>query len=557
MVKKAKELDDFNGQTKIKIAVGGNCNTDFLSPALKVRLATQHIESEVMSLEYDSWLQTVQLNKVEADVWVIWLSSLGATNGGTKPFALDLDQIIATLTCLVDAKKKVMLVLPERMDICADYYSPLFQQYQRIKNQLIAELPSSVLVIDPEIIHATLGSTEWYAARYWTTSKLVCHPDAIAALSWYMGNILAKSIKPEVKAVIVDLDNTLWGGVVGEDGTDNLLLDVNTEGRPFIQMQFFLKHLSDQGIPISVVSKNNLEDAKLPFLHNQDMLLTLDDFVYFTANWEHKSKNIEDIARKLKLNLDAICFIDDSVYERTEVRAALPTLIVPELPSDPDERVGMLVQSGLFTTPHVSSDDIERASYYKSDVKRESFLSNVLSFDDYLNGLDMILEPQPIDDTNLQRVISLIHRTNQFNLTNRRHALTDLREMLDQKGIFAYCYKLKDKFGDSGTIGVLLAKKVAEKMCIDTFLMSCRVLNRKVEYAIFAHFIGWLNERGMPLIEGEYNKSAKNALVQDLYLNLGLNPIKTDEEGNVVFSGGYLTMPTHPLKIQEIGGIFA
>jgi len=546
MVKKARALKSSEGTDKITVAVGGNCNTDFLLPGLNVKLATLNLASDIINLEYDSWLQIAQKNTLEADIWVIWLSSLGATQGGTKRFSFDLDNIMNTITYLVNNKKKVILILPERMEICADYYSPLFQEYQLVKNQIISMLPAEVLIVDPEMIHSSLGDMDWYAARYWSSSKVPCHPDAVATLSWYIGNLVAKSIKPEVKAVVVDLDNTLWGGVVGEDGSSNLLLDVNAEGRPFIQMQFLLKYLSEHGIPISVVSKNNLEDAKLPFLTNPDMLLNLDDFVYFTANWEHKSKNIQDIATKLKLNVDSICFIDDSVYERTEVKAALPNLIVPDLPDDPDDRVGMLLHSGLFTTPYLSKEDMERAKYYKADIKREEFFSETIDFNQYLDGLAMVLEPILIDDTNIQRVVSLIHRTNQFNLTSRRHTMEDIITMINDPCTYAYCYRLKDKFADSGIIGVLIAKTISKRMVIDTFLMSCRVLNRRIEYAIYDHFIEWAKHNNINTIEGKYIRSAKNTLVQDLYLNLGLDMISTNENSTFYSTNQLIASITRP-----------
>ena len=551
MVKKAREISFDERDNKITVAVGGNCNTDFLLPGLKVTLATQRLANKIIPLEYNSWMQVAQQGKVDADFWVIWLSSLGATQGGTQHFSFDLENTMRTVMHLVQQKKKVLLILPERMEICTDYYAPLFQDYYFIKNQLLSLIPKEVLIIDPEITHAFLGDADWYASRYWTSSKVPCHPDAAAMLSSVIGNLIAKSIKPEVKAVIVDLDNTLWGGVVGEDGVDNLLLDVNSEGRPFIQMQFFLKQLSDRGIPISVVSKNNLDDAKQPFLVHRDMPLKQDDFVYFVANWEHKSKNIQNILTKLRLNADSVCFIDDSMYERAEVKAALPSLIVPDLSSDPDDRVGMLMASGLFVTPSLSNDDIERTKYYKSDVKREDFLSEVVDFNQYLSGLSMVLKPRMIDDTNIQRVLALIHRTNQFNVTNRRHTLQDLLALIAQENTYAFCYELVDKFGDSGIIGTLIAKKVANTMVIDTFLMSCRVLNRQVEYAMFDHFIEWIRMRAIKVVEGEYVQSTKNTVVENLYLNLGLTQKLTNEE-RTLYSTEYrcIPVPTHPITIE-------
>jgi FkbH-like protein len=550
LIKRQKELTSHDSDKKLKIAIGGNCSTDFLLPGLKVKLASLNLATELINLEYNSWLAEIQKNQISADVWVIWLSSLGATNGGTTDYNLDFESIIQASNHLITLKSKVVLILPEKMQISRDQFSPLFNDYQNTKSTLLGSLPKEVIVVDPEIIHASLGDAAWYAGRYWNFSKLACHPNATAELSWYIANLIAKTIKPEVKAIVVDLDNTLWGGVVGEDGADNVLLDVNAEGRPFIQLQYLLKKLSQNGIPLSVVSKNNLEDAKLPFLTREEMILKLEDFVYFTANWEHKSKNIQEIADKLNLNIDSICFLDDSVYERSEIKAVLPNLIVPELPESADDRVPMLINSGLFIAPNISHEDLERAQYYKSDVKREEYRSSALNFDQYLEHLEMVLAPIVIDTSNLQRVVALINRTNQFNLTNRRHTEQDMLALISQANTFAYCYNLQDKFGNSGIIGVLIAKHLGNKMLIDTFLMSCRVLNRKVEHAIFDHFISFATAQNIECIEAEYVHSAKNVLVKDLYANFGLKVAETNQN-KTLYTATKLTAPQHPIILYK------
>lgn len=534
----------------LTIAVGGNCSTDFLLPGIQVRLAEAGLQSQIINLDYDSWMQTVQQQQVQADFWVIWISSLGATKGGTDNYTLDFSNILQAIQSLINNKAKVVVVLPEKMQISKDFYAPLFRDYLHTKNTLLSMLPPEVLLVDPETVHSSLGDANWYASRYWSLSKAVCHPNAIAAMSLQVGNLIAKCIKPAVKAVIVDLDNTLWGGVVGEDGVDNLLLDVNSEGRAYIQMQYLLKTLAAQGIPISVVSKNNLEDAKAPFLQREEMLLKLEDFVYFTANWEPKSENIQEIATKLNLNVDSICFIDDSVYERIEVQTALPTAIVPELPNDPDARVGMLVDSGIFVIPHLSKEDLERAQFYKSDVRRSEFLTDVVDVGQYLTGLEMQLEPIEIAENNLQRVVALINRTNQFNLTNKRHTAQDVQQLLAQPDTYAYCYRLQDKFGDSGIIGVLIATRLDATMHVDTFLMSCRVLNRKVEDAIFDHFMNWCRSKSITNIAAEYVKSAKNILVQDLYSKFGLTVMQANDT-KTTFATSQLCILQHPIKLPN------
>ncbi len=280
------------------------------------------------------------------------------------------------------------------------------------------------------------------------------------------------------------------------------------------------------------------------------MILSLADCVYFHAGWEAKAIALQRIAADLNIGIDALCFLDDSVHEREEARSLVPGLIVPELPSDPEMRMGFLARSGIFSQPVVDATDRARVDYYKNQARRKSLLAERGDVDAYLRGLDMRLTAKPIGPDNIQRVVSLVHKTNQFNLTTRRHPHADLSRILADPGVYAYCYDLADRFGDAGIIAVLIGRPVDGGLEIDTWLMSCRVINRGVESAIFDHLLRWSRGHGIETLIGLYARTEKNVLVAGLYPRLGF--VAVDGEGEEQhFIGRGLLAPAHTITIEE------
>ncbi|WP_431859170.1 HAD-IIIC family phosphatase [Azospirillum sp.] len=457
------------------------------------------------------------------DVAVLVLSSLGLTSAGTTlrdGVADDLAAVAAAIRSRSEAR--IAVVLPEPLEEEWDPDAPVAAWRAGVVADIRAALDDRVLVIDPLPTLLEVGAAAWYAPRFWYHAKLPCHPTALAALGRGIGRSLAAGTVRTVKLVACDLDNLLWGGIVGEDGCHGLALDVHGGGGPFIRLQAYLKHLASRGLVLAAVSKNNPEDVQAVFRERREMLLGWDDFACVCANWEPKSANLRAVAAELNLGLASVAFLDDSPFERAEVRAALPEVTVPELPTVPEEYVPFLVRSGLFATPFATGEDRDRQRHYRENRARREAAQGAPDLAGFLDSLDLSAEMLPIDAATIERAVQLIAKTNQFNLTGRRHALAAVRAMADAPGGFARCCRVADRFGDNGITGVLIAVPEGQSSCrIDTWVLSCRVMGRAVERAMFATLVDWAAARGVRWIVGEHVPSDRNQPVAGLYPDLG------------------------------------
>lgn len=542
---------DFPSATRLRLRVGGNCNTDFLVPGLRVTLLDEGILASVTTTAYDDWIGAALDGDGETDVWVIWLSAIGWTLNGQRREMLPLEPVIAALHAICDRGERVLLILPEPCRMETDPFSPFLEWRRRITERLLADIPERVCALNPEPIVRMVGTQLWYADRYWITAKCPCSPDAATFLAQWAGLAVSRMVRPRVRAVVTDLDNTLWGGIVGEDGVHGVDLDAHGTGAPYLALQRFLKDLSKTGVPLAVASKNNPEDAIAVFRERREMILKEDDFVLLSMTWADKAEAIQEIADELRLGLDSICFLDDSPHERAEALFHLPDLLVPDLPESPEERVGWLVDSGLFLNPAPNKDDAARAQFYKADTKRKRVERSISNRDEFLSGLKMAITPQSINQDILGRVTQLVQKTNQFNLTNRRHDSKAMLAISRKQGTYPYAFSVNDCFGDAGMVGVLIAETAdVGVMEIDTWVLSCRVINRGIEQAMFEHLCRWAIGQGITRLRGRYMKNAKNGLVANLFSSLGLTPVGRDDRGEV-FEGKIPPLPPHHLTFAE------
>jgi FkbH-like protein len=506
----------------IKVALGGNCNMDFVRPALISTFAAHGFDADCLGLEYDGWIGAALKGEPKVDWWVIWLSAMGASRGGIERREFDQLGLKAAADAIESRGERLLIILPEALRWEDAPYSPFSRWRQDILAAIGASLPASTISLSVENIQRGLGSAAWSAPRYWTLAKCPCHPDAAAAVGVAVATTLTLSVRPHIKAIVTDLDNTLWGGVVGDDGPENLSLDPDGEGRPFLEMQRLLKDLAQSGIPICVASKNDHEQAQRPFNERAEMILELSDIVYFHASWNRKYEAIRAIAQDLNLGLESICFIDDSPHERHEARNFLPELIVPELPAEPEDRVAELLCHGLFGAPSLNQEDEQRVQMYRDEVKRKRAAVDAVDYESYLKSLDMQLSIATVSQSNLSRVASLIQKTNQFNLTNQRLTEQQIAELSNDPDAYAACFALHDRFGDTGIIGVLLGRIYDTNVRIEEWVLSCRVFGRGVEDAMFAHLIDWMENRELVSIEASYRKTAKNGMLMGTLERLGV-----------------------------------
>lgn len=539
--------NDQRGHTRIRINLGGNANVDFLAAALRVQLATEGFDCDVRSSIYGNWISEAfdRTGVLDADAWIIWLSGIGATRGMTDRPQIDVDAIASAIDQILARGSKVVLVLPEPLPVEDDPFSPFTSWRLDLIRRLRSELPPSVVQLSIDYLVSRVGMGSWSALRYWEQAKAPCHPDSATALGRDLAVIIARLFRPAVRAVAVDLDDTLWGGIVGEVGPGGLDLDPEGTGRQYLELQRLLLDLVDRGIPLAVVSKNDDVEARRPFQERPEMVLKLDSFVRFDASWSPKFEAIARFAEQLNIGIDAICFLDDLPKERDEARQMLPGLIVPDLPAEPAKRVEYLIRSRLFVTPAVSEEDRLRVDYFK-----RSAAPMPADLDEYLLSLQMSLIPEHVGPSTIDRVLSLLHKTNQFNVTLWRPTPAELSSFLADDRNYAYSFRLKDRLGDAGIVVVVLVTiDDLDHAQVAAWVMSCRVFGRGVEWAVAQHLSCWLDQQGISEIRVPYVPGPRNALVVEVLNQIGLN-VESSDEGVTWFSSDYVSPPNHHITLE-------
>lgn len=390
-----------------------------------------------------------------------------------------------------------------------------------------AAVEDRVLLLDLAGWSARLGHDAWFDRVRWLQAKQLVAPPMAPLYGDLVARLLAALRGRSRKCLVLDLDNTLWGGVVGDDGVERLVLGHGTAaGEGFTAFQHHARRLKDAGIVLAVCSKNDRAVAESAFTQHPEMVLKLDDFGVFVANWNDKAANLRKIAEALNIGLDALVFFDDNPAERALVRAELPMVAVPEVPADPAYYVRTLEDAGYFEVVNLTGDDLARARLYQDNGRRAQALEAATDMDSFLAGLGMSLQIGGVDPHSIVRVTQLINKTNQFNVTTRRTTEAELRAFAAEPGNVAMHFRLVDRFGDNGLIGVLLARATGDRLVIDTLLMSCRVLGRGVELAMINELVARAADAGVTEILGEYIPTAKNAMVADLFGRLGFTRVE-------------------------------
>lgn len=399
-------------------------------------------------------------------------------------------------------------------------------------NARLADLCQSqggVHVFDYRRVVNELGTQRWYDRKLWYWSRTPFGTEGHMALARVMARTIRAALQPPCKCLVVDLDNTLWGGIIGEDRMNGIALGEDYPGNVYKDFQRALLSLKERGILLAIASKNNLQDAEQVFLEHPDCILKLEDFAAHQIHWNDKAGSIRAIAQELNIGTDAIAFFDDNPVERDWVRQALPEVKVIEVPKDPLQYLSALDESGVFDQLSISAEDRHRAQLYQVQREREALQANSANLADFLSGLNMTARIGYLDTSTRQRVAQLINKTNQFNLTTRRYSEGDLDRMV-RDGAIVLWMRLSDRFGDNGLIAVAIAvPEAADDWRIDSFLMSCRVLGRQAETTLLAYLMSEIARRGGKRVIGEYLPSRKNGLVADFYASQGFE--KQGEDG--------------------------
>ncbi len=384
------------------------------------------------------------------------------------------------------------------------------------------------------------GIAAWHDPMLWHRAKQEVHPGAAPLYGDLVARLLAARQGRSRKALVLDLDNTLWGGVIGDDGLDGIVLGQGSAlGEAFLELQAYARDLTRRGVILAVCSKNDEANAREPFEKHPDMILRPGDIACFVANWNDKAANLREIARRLNIGTDSLVFADDNPAERAIIRRELPEVAVPELPEDPAGYAAMIAEAGYFEATRLTEEDRERAGQYQANLARSAAQASGAEpgsdtdMAGYLESLEMVLQWGRVDGLSAARVVQLVNKTNQFNLTTRRTTDAAVAAIMGDAGALSLQLRLLDRFGNNGIIAVVLGERRGDAMHLTDWLMSCRVLKRGVEAATLNLVAAESARLGAARVVGEYRPTAKNGMVREHYAGLGFLPDGPEGEGGV------------------------
>ena len=532
-----------------RIAVIGNCSTQFFSQAIEGLGKLNGLNTKVFDTDYNQI--EAQLIDPNSDVYefnpktiVLWL-------GTGKLYEEFMEGDTVTRQCFADYCLKRMqdywdyvekysnarllqMNFPEYNDMALGSYSCKIEStfvYQiRRLNYLLQETASkrqNIYIVDILTIQMRIGLETFSNPQLYYSSKMEISMEALPFAAKAVVDILLAMEGRVKKCIILDLDNTLWGGVIGDDGLAGIEIGEFGKGHVFTNIQYWLKSLKEYGIILAVCSKNDEEIAREPFERHKEMVLRLTDITLFVANWNDKATNIKLIQESLNIGMDSIVFIDDNPFERNLVKQRIPELEVPDLPEDPAEWLLFLQNRNYFETTSYSTETNERTKMYQQEYERKKLAVAFESIDDYLASLEMTGTCEVFESQRYPRIAQLTQRSNQFNLRTIRYTENDIQMIAEDSSYIPLFFTLKDKFGDYGIISIVILKKQSEKVLfIDSWLMSCRVLKRGMEEFVMNKIVSIARKRGVETIIGEYVPTSKNAMVKDLYLKLGFSTLE-------------------------------
>ena len=536
----------------LKVAFLGGGTIDHTVEMVSFWLALSGFKLEPYLAPYDSWRvevlrQNGNLYRFAPDI--VWFLTNNndiqmAESPGNDPqeSVRNVDSAIGELESLW-AKVKMalpaamliqnnMVGKPERVFGNLDSSLPIgFSYQQRLFNLRLIELAqnNAVTIFDISHLASCCGLWKWHDYSYWHHSKHPFSPQLSGWVGFYQARVLAAARSGAKKVIVLDLDNTLWGGVAADDGLEGIALGNGADGEAYTAFQRYLKQLSQSGIVLTVASKNEDAVARGVFTQHPEMVLSLDDIAVFKANWRNKADNIRETAAILNLGLDSFVFLDDNPAERALVRQELPMVEVPDLPEDPAEYIQTLDSRAYFEALSFSAEDRERTRMYRENSARAEIKISATNVEDYLRGLEMVGSGGFADTFHLPRMSQLVNKSNQFHPTTTRYTEAELKAFSERDDFIVRQYSLSDKFGDYGLISVLVLEIKDNTAIIDTWVLSCRVLERGMEEFILRDLLKIAAVKGVSELEGRYIPTKKNVLVAELYDRLGFEKIPACE----------------------------
>jgi FkbH-like protein len=535
---------DFSNLKKVKIAILGDTATQFLMQALRGVGYSGGFdlliwEADFNQVERQVFDPTSELYDFKPEIIIIFQSAhklLGKYNK-LKPeeysnLADARMEQVGNITTTLNEQLKAKIIYYNYTEINDSVFgnyatkleSSFLFQLRKLNYELMvfAASQSNFYICDISSIQNQSGKGNFFQSSVYINTEMVLSLAILPEVAIKTMDLIGAMSGSFKKCLIVDLDNTMWGGIIGDDGLENIQVGSLGIGKAFTEFQYWIKKLKNRGIIIAVCSKNTESIAREPFEKHPDMVLHMDDIAVFIANWENKADNIRQIQKILNIGFDSMVFLDDNPFERNIVRENIPGITVPELPEDPAEYLEYLYQLNLFETISFSNEDAERTKQYQVEAKRSVQQKSFTNEDDFLKSLNMVSLVEPFNKFNTPRVAQLSQRSNQFNLRTVRYTESDIESIAVSKDIFSFSFTLEDKFGDNGMICVIILKKEDEKtLFIDTWFMSCRVLKRGMENFVLNTIANFTKEKGYTYLKGEYIETAKNEMVKNHYFQLG------------------------------------
>jgi FkbH-like protein len=561
-----------------RLAVLSNSTIDMIVPALVASAARHGIALEVIQPSYDQVAQealtpdsTVNRAKPDAVLFALDYRALPfkLVPGDAEASAAMVDGAFGYLGALRDGIRSNSTAVcifqsfaPPAEALFGSLDRALPGTLRHVLDSINRELADSIpgtgdVLLDVAALAETVGLADWHNPQLWNLGKFAFSDEFIPLYADHVARIIAALRGKSRKALILDLDNTVWGGVIGDDGLEGIsLAQGDARGEAHLAVQRLALDLRQRGIVLAVSSKNTDEVAREPFLKHPEMLLKLDHIAVFQANWNDKATNIQAIADELSLGLDAMVFLDDNPAERGLVRKLLPQVAVPELPEEAAYYARTLAAAGYFEAVAFAGEDLKRAGFYQDNARRATLQKQAGGVDAYLASLDMTITFQPFDATGRARIVQLINKSNQYNLTTRRYTEPEVIEAENAPNVFTLQVRLADIFGDNGMISVVICRPgEAATWEIDTWLMSCRVLGRRVEHMVLRELLEHAHAAGIKKIFGTYRPTDRNKLVVDHYEKLGF--VKVGEEGSELTrwefcADGAMPEPA-PMKVVSTG----
>jgi FkbH-like protein len=410
--------------------------------------------------------------------------------------------------------------------------SGLIRQINR-ELRRIASAQHGVYILDYDALVARHGSEHWHDERKWLMARLPIAADHLLHMAREWMRFLVPLTGRTAKCLVVDLDNTLWGGIIGEDGMTGIKLGAEYPGAAFQSLHRALLDLSRKGILLAICSKNNLDDAMEAIEKHPGMLVRAKDFAAMRINWGDKTQNLREIAEELNIGIDSLAFLDDNPFEREQVRAALAEITVIDISSNPLEYAAAVRDCPVFERLTLSAEDQQRTAMYGEQRQRAGAEQSFQTKEDFFRFLDQAADLEPVTDLTLARVAQLTQKTNQFNVTTRRYSEAQVAEMSRQRDWNIFSIRVRDRFGDHGLVGVAITRDEGEECEIDTFLLSCRVIGRTVETALLAYIAKSAAGRGRERLVGWFLPTKKNAPARDFYCQHGFVELQKNETGTL------------------------